>query len=66
MTRKESEMLKKIRLYIRSKFHFWFADLVCSHVVVGARCGLCGKWVANCLVDSMWRYTVCQDCIDGE
>lgn len=42
----------------------WIAEVVCETVAIGGHCGLCGKWIADCLVPTYWRVVVCQGCID--
>ena len=33
-------------------------------IVVGARCGLCGKWMEHELVPRYWRVSICEECIE--
>ena len=55
-------MIKALRRRIRE----WVATWICSNIVIGGHCGLCGKWVADCLVPYYWRITICNDCTGGE
>jgi len=40
----------------------WIIDTVCSWVVIGGHCGLCGKWIDDCLVPEWWPFTICKEC----
>ena len=40
----------------------WAASWICSNIIIGGHCGLCGKWVSDCLVPYYWRITICDDC----
>ena len=44
----------------------WIIGIVCSWVVIGGHCGICGKWVSDCLVPEYWRFTACDECLDIE
>ena len=54
-------MIKKLCWRIEN----WVATWICLNVVIGGHCGLCGKWVSDCLVPRWWRITICADCIEG-
>ena len=38
------------------------ANWICANIVIGGHCGLCGKWVPNCLLPRWWPITICDDC----
>jgi hypothetical protein len=47
---------------MRRRIRDWVINIICSWVVVGGNCGLCGKWVKARLVPRYWRWTMCDDC----
>ena len=47
---------------LRRAIEHWIIKIVCAHVSIGGRCGLCGTWVPDILVPTYWRVTVCQKC----
>ena len=40
----------------------WLSLRIAEHLVIGARCGLCGAWVRDVIVLADWRWTVCDRC----
>jgi hypothetical protein len=51
---------------LKWKFQQWIIATITDWVVIGGRCGCCGKWVDNCLVPVYWRVTICDDCAKAE
>jgi len=51
---------------LKNRLKNWIVETVTDAVVIGGHCGLCGKWVPNCLVHHAWRWTICKDCISSE
>lgn len=50
---------------LRRRIGGWVATWICSNIVIGGHCGLCGKWVPDCLVPCWWRVTICNSCGNG-
>lgn len=55
-------MFNKLRQRVRNYIITW----ICCNVVIGGHCGLCGRWVPDCLVSYWWRVTICDRCIGGK
>lgn len=48
------------------KIEYWIEGVVQKRIVIGGHCGLCGKWVDDCLVSSYWRVTICKKCAETD
>ena len=45
-----------------SRIKEWIINFICTEIVIGGHCGLCGSWVSDILVPRFWPYTVCENC----
>jgi hypothetical protein len=47
-----------IRKWIKEFFHLYdYKDLR-----IGGHCGICGRWVKECIVEKEWAITICEQC----
>jgi len=46
--------------FLRKYGYFKIEDLQ-----AGGHCGLCGKWVDDCVVEKYWPWTACESCRNG-
>ena len=51
---------------IKARIISYIVNIVIGNIVVGGHCGCCGGWVAECLVFTDWRWTVCDECGKSE
>lgn len=49
------------------KRRFWLYDI--DDLQIGGHCGLCGRWVPDCIVEKgprFWAVTICRRCLEAE
>jgi hypothetical protein len=46
---------------LKSWFVEWIIDIIVTNVVVGGRCGLCGKYIPDELFPAYWPWGACKD-----
>lgn len=55
-----------IAVYVWARVAENIAPWIILYIQEGAHCGLCGKWVEGRIVEKIWAWTICEDCIKGE